>query len=275
MTPYAPKHLCPAARAEWRRLIGYLVDAGLYLEVDQAALEMYCQAYGRWREAEAALDAVEEGPIQHGERGDTVSAWQRVANARYDQARRMLAEFGLTPAQRSRVVAAMPEEMDELQRRDAVEVAYDRALNYLSYRPRSRAEIEAYLKRRRVPPISIQTVMDRLVGAGLLDDEAFAQYWVENREHFRPRGIRSLRFELRQKGVPDAVIDKAITNIDETESAYRAGRERARRLRRLDYQQFRRRLGGFLQRRGFGYDVVKVIVDRLWRELQTSEEEPF
>jgi len=166
-----------------------------------------------------------------------------------------------------------PEEVDQLQRRDAAEVAYDRALNYLSYRPRSRAEIEAYLKRRRVPSITIQTVTDRLVGAGLLDDEAFAQYWVENREHFRPRGIRSLRFELRQKGVPDAVIDKAITNIDETESAYRAGRERARRLRRLDYQQFRRRLGGFLQRRGFGYDVVKVIVDRLWRELQTSAEE--
>jgi regulatory protein len=169
-----------------------------------------------------------------------------------------------------------PEEVDQLQRRDAAEVAYDRALNYLSYRPRSRAEIEAYLKRRRVPPITIQTVMDRLVGAGLLDDEAFAQYWVENREHFRPRGIRSLRFELRQKGVPDTVIDKAITNIDETESAYRAGRERARRLRRLDYQEFRRRLGGFLQRRGFGYDVVKVIVDRLWRELQAAvEEEPF
>jgi len=169
-----------------------------------------------------------------------------------------------------------PEEVDQLQRRDAAEVAYDRALNYLSYRPRSRAEIEAYLKRRGVPPITIQTVMDRLVGAGLLDDKAFAQYWVENREHFRPRGVRSLRFELRQKGVPDAVIDKAITNIDETESAYRAGRERARRLRRLDYQEFRRRLGGFLQRRGFGYDVVKVIVDRLWQELQAAvEEEPF
>lgn len=113
--PYAPKHLCAPARAEWRRLIGWLVEVGLYTEADQAALELYCQAYGRWREAEAALDAIEEGPIQHGERGDTVSAWQRVANARFDQARRLLAEFGLTPAQRSRVVAAMPEEPDELE----------------------------------------------------------------------------------------------------------------------------------------------------------------
>jgi regulatory protein len=169
-----------------------------------------------------------------------------------------------------------PEETDQLQGRDAAEVAYDRALNFLSYRPRSRAEIEAYLKRRKVQSVTIQTVLDRLVGAGLLDDEAFAQYWVENREHFRPRGARSLRYELRRKGVPDAVIDQAIEDIDETESAYRAARERARRFRQVDYQVFRRRLGGFLQRRGFDYSVVKETVDRLWRELQVStEEEPF
>jgi len=184
--------------------------------------------------------------------------------------------FGL----RASVAAALkvgqtlsPEEIDQLQRRDAVEVAHDQALNFLSYRPRSRTEVEAYLKRRNVPLITIQAVVDRLVRAGLVDDEAFAQYWVENRELFRPRGTRSLRFELRQKGVPDAVIDQAVEGIDEADSAYRAARERARRLRELDYQVFRRRLGGFLQRRGFDYDVVKETVNRLWQELRVSTEE--
>lgn len=113
--PYAPRNLCAEGQREWRRLIGWLVRAGLYTEADRAALEMYCQAYGRWWAAERALDAAEDGPIQRGERGDTVSAWQRVANARFDQVRRMLAEFGLTPAERSRVVAAQPEEPDELE----------------------------------------------------------------------------------------------------------------------------------------------------------------
>ncbi len=168
-----------------------------------------------------------------------------------------------------------PEEIDELQRRDAIEVAYNQALSFLSYRPRSCAEVETYLERKTTPPTIAQAVIDRLIGAGLLDDEAFARYWVENREHFRPRGTRALRLELHRKGVVNAVIDKAMTDIDEMESAYRAASKRARRYAHLDYQVFRRRIGGFLQRRGFGYEVVKEIVDRLWCETQVSmEEEP-
>lgn len=163
-----------------------------------------------------------------------------------------------------------PEEIAQLQERDLVEVAHDRALSFLTYRPRSRAEMEAYLQRRKVTPDVIQTVIGRLLEAGLLDDEAFAKYWVENRELFRPRGPHSLRFELWRKGVADAIISDALEDIDETKSAYQAARRKARTMRSLDRETFRRRLGGFLQRRGFSYDTVKETVDRLWRELQAS-----
>nr|MBC7244547.1 RecX family transcriptional regulator [Chloroflexota bacterium] len=166
-----------------------------------------------------------------------------------------------------------PEEINQLQQRDAVEVAYERALDFLRYRPRSRAEVETYLQRHQVTAPILQSVMERLLDAGLLDDEAFARYWVENRESFRPRGQRSLRFELRRKGVSDAIVEEAIEEIDEAESAYRAGRDRARQLSRLDYQGFCRRLSGFLQRRGFDYDVVKETVNRLWQESRGSATE--
>jgi len=159
-----------------------------------------------------------------------------------------------------------PEETAQLQDRDVAEVAYERTLGFLGYRPRSTAEVQAYLARRQVPPSVGQTVIQRLVAAGLLDDDAFARFWVENRESFRPRGLRSLRYELRSKGVSDAVVEGATQEVDETEGAYRAAQDRARRLSGLEYQVFRRRLVGFLQRRGFGYDVVKETVDRLWRE---------
>jgi regulatory protein len=160
------------------------------------------------------------------------------------------------------------EDVAQLQTRDAAEIAYEKALGFLSYRPRSRAEIEAYLGRRKVAPEAIEATVNRLLQAGLLDDGAFAKYWVENRELFRPRGARALRYELRQKGVADRVIEQVLEGIDETDSAYRAARERARRFNKVDYQTFRQRLGGFLQRRGFGYDIVKQTVDRLWRERQ-------
>jgi len=169
--------------------------------------------------------------------------------------------------------ALSPEDIDQLRKRDEAEVAYERALGFLSYRPRSRAEVETYFRRHKVMPEVIETVTERLLAAGLLDDSAFASYWVENREAFRPRGARALRFELRRKGVPDAVVEEAIGDVDESEGAYRAARERARRLGGLDYPTFRRRLGGFLQRRGFGYGVVKETVERLWQESRDSKED--
>lgn len=169
--------------------------------------------------------------------------------------------------------ALAPEEIAQLQDQDSAEVAHERALGFLSYRPRSRAELESYLKRRKASPAAIEIVIARLAAAGLVDDDAFARYWVENRESFRPRGRRSLRFELRRKGVADAVIESATRDIDELDGAYRAARDRAERLSSLDYDVFRRRLGGFLQRRGFDYGVVKETVNRLWRETHGSGEE--
>ena len=167
------------------------------------------------------------------------------------------------------------DEVLEFQRRDGVEAAYDRALEYLSFRPRSRSEIVAYLARKKVPSETASAAVQRLEGAGLLDDEAFAQYWVENREAFRPRGSRSLRFELRRKGIASEVIERATENVDEGASAYRAASERTRRLEQLDYPTFRLRLSGFLQRRGFSYDVVKEVVNQLWGERHSStDEEP-
>jgi regulatory protein len=165
------------------------------------------------------------------------------------------------------------EEIDALQERDETEVAYDRALNYLSYRPRSRAEVERYLQRRGVSPATIKALIERLLGSGLLDDEAFAEYWVENREQFRPRGPYALRSELRKRGVPDAVIEAAIDGVDERASAYRAAQARTHRLEHLDHQTFWRRLSGFLTRRGFGYETVKETVNRLWREHHGSAEQ--
>ncbi len=165
------------------------------------------------------------------------------------------------------------DEIDELLRADEIEVAYNRVLNYLTYRPRSCAEVERYLQRRGVSPATTRAVIERLLRASLLDDEAFAAYWVENREQFRPRGVYALRSELRAKGVPDSVIEAAVGDLDEASSAYRAAQARARRLEHLDYKTFSRRLGGFLHRRGFAYGTLKEAVNRLWREHHGSAEE--
>jgi regulatory protein len=159
-------------------------------------------------------------------------------------------------------------EIEDLRQQGVVEGAYDRALNYLSYRPRSRAEIVTYLEGRDVPGGQIEEIVERLERAGLLDDDAFARYWVENRERFRPRGLHALRYELRRKGINDEVIERALASIDVSSSAYRAAEAKARQLQHLDPATFRRKLLDYLARRGFEYEVAKDATERHWIELK-------
>lgn len=160
------------------------------------------------------------------------------------------------------------EEIERLLERDAFQRAYDRALRFLSYRPRSQAEVRRYLQDKKVSPDIAAEVLQRLTAAGLLGDLAFARYWVENRENFNPRGLRMLRYELRCKGLSEETIAQALEEVDEEESAYAVARKRARRLIHLDYSTFRRKLGAYLARRGFPHDVSSAALERAWQEIE-------
>lgn len=102
-TPYVPRHLNDEAKREWRRIIKVLMDLGLYTEVDRAALAMYCQAWGRWVEAEREL--VKQGAVLTSDKGNLYqNPWLHVANKAWEQMRKVLAEFGLSPSSRSRLM---------------------------------------------------------------------------------------------------------------------------------------------------------------------------
>lgn len=150
---------------------------------------------------------------------------------------------------------------------DEEERAYERSLRFLTYRPRSIAEVRRYLQKHDLSESVIDTVLARLSRAGYLDDEAFTGYWIADRERFKPRGRLALRHELRQKGVANEIIERALQSVEGESSAYRAGADRARRLKHLDKKTFRQKLGSFLLRRGFSHEVVWPVVDQLWQEL--------
>lgn len=158
----------------------------------------------------------------------------------------------------------------ELQNLDLLRLAQEQAVHFLRYRPRSRSELENYMRGKGFTEQVIQALTAKFEELRWLDDKLFSQFWVANREDFRPRSRRALRSELRHKGIDNDTIEESLQELDEAASAYKAVRERARRLANLDYQTFRRRLGGFLQRRGFGYETVKATVERLWTEQHSS-----
>ena len=110
-------------------------------------------------------------------------------------------------------------------------------------------------------------MLTRLTDLNLLDDLVFAHYWIENREAFRPRGEYALRYELRQKGVSETIIDTALSEveIDEVESAYRVAQKKQRRWYGIENQwTLQQKVGSYLSRRGFGWDVIREVTQRLW-----------
>lgn len=102
--PTCPAHLSATAKAEWKRLVRTLFDAAVLAESDRAILAAYCQAYGRWVEAERKLAdtpmliKLPSGYIQP-------SPWLGIANKQLEMMARYAAELGLTPVSRGRVSA--------------------------------------------------------------------------------------------------------------------------------------------------------------------------
>jgi regulatory protein len=160
----------------------------------------------------------------------------------------------------------------QLKAQDSHEAAYQRALHFLDYRPRSSTEVRRSLGKHGYEPEVIEAVLQRLGRSGLVNDSQFAQTWVDNRSEFRPRGRRALSMELRQKGLDDEVIEAALDGLDEESLAAQAARKQARKLQGLPKPDFRRKLAGFLARRGFGYGVIEPVLERVWQETNNSED---
>jgi len=183
--------------------------------------------------------------------------------------------FGL-----SRIVAAWlrigqrlsDEEIAKLQEQDTIEVAYQKGLRYLSYRPRSEMEMQLKLNEQGFAPPVIEAAIQRFKENGFLGDGQFARDWIESRASSRPRSKRMLAMELRQKGIAEEEIQKGLAVAgDETSLAYQAAVAYTRRLAGLDWDTFRKRLGSYLMRRGFAYETVAPLLHQVWAEIHPAE----
>ena len=177
-----------------------------------------------------------------------------------------------------RVVAAWLEvgqELDEekirqLTQSEVSEKAYQRAVNLLSFRVRTETEIRRNLNKHDTPDSVIEDVIDRLRRNNLVNDLQFAKTWVDNRSEFRPRGRRALQSELRQKGVDQEIIEEALSGLNEEALAYQAAKKNVRKYLRFEQPEFRKKLLGFLARRGFNYGIAAPVVEQVWAEEQEN-----
>lgn len=139
-----------------------------------------------------------------------------------------------------------------------------RALGLLDQRARSRKELRDRLVAADFEPDVVDTVVDDLAGAGLVDDEAFAKEWVRQRHARRGKSARALNLELKEKGVEAAdraIALEQITEESEEAVARQVAEKKARTLKRVpadrhERDKFLRRIVGTLARRGYNQELV-------------------
>lgn len=157
---------------------------------------------------------------------------------------------------------------------DAYDQAKRAAVRLLEIRPRSERELRERLRQRGHDATSIDAVCQRLNETGLINDHTFANYLVEQRQRNAQRGGQAIRNDLRKHGIDNdtihALSDTHQLDANDHTGALILARKLAPRMRNLDRTAFMRRLGGSLQRRGFGSDATRQALRIVWSERQDT-----
>jgi regulatory protein len=155
------------------------------------------------------------------------------------------------------------------QRRDPEAAALEICLRLLTAAPRTRAQLDQALRRRGVPQSAADAALDRLAGAGLIDDAAFARAWVDTRHRGRGLARRALTAELRQRGVDEGDVRAAVADLSPEQEAAAARRLVEAKLaatRGRPLATRMRRLTGLLARKGYpaamAYRVIREALEQ-------------
>ncbi|MEU6729557.1 recombination regulator RecX [Nonomuraea wenchangensis] len=158
---------------------------------------------------------------------------------------------------------------------DPESVARAIVLRLLTMAPKTRAQLAEALRKRDVPEEAADAVLDRFSELGLINDEAFAEAWVDSRHHGRGLAKRALAAELRHRGVDNDTVKEAVERLDSDQEAETARRLVDRKLastRSLDPQTRTRRLAGMLARKGYSsglaYRVIREALDEEGIDLE-------
>jgi regulatory protein len=155
--------------------------------------------------------------------------------------------------------------MDESKKSSAL----DLAIRLLAGRSHGRAELEAKLKKKGFETGAISKALERLEELGLTDDRAFAQSCISGMARRRPEGRLKTRARLKQKGLPDNIIDEAITTCDQA-TLCRAAAEKKLRTLSGPPEQKKKKLISFLKNRGFDWESIREVLKLV--EVKDEEE---
>jgi len=158
------------------------------------------------------------------------------------------------------------QELDEQQLKaykklSADDKAYGLAIAYVARRMRSRWELSDYFRRKGYDDDLSKQLLERLDRLGLVDDEKFAEAWVNTRRLLKSVSKRRLSQELKQKRIADDIIEQVLSEDETDERAVL--RELIARKRKQSKYQDNLKLMQYLARQGFSYDDIKLVLNEL------------
>ncbi|USQ75375.1 regulatory protein RecX [Ornithinimicrobium cryptoxanthini] len=209
----------------------------------------------------------EQGGRQVTDESPAGSAAERLARAREALADAEAAEATAQVVARD---ADIPEPARADAEPDPHDVARQIVLRQLTLAPRTRQQLADKLRQKGCDDEVATVVLDRMVEVGLVDDAAYARMLVRSRQESKGLARRALGHELRRKGVPDELIEDALSDVEPDSERDRA-RElvdtRLRTMRGLDKTVQTRRLAGFLARKGYdsavAFQIIREALDDL------------
>ena len=138
------------------------------------------------------------------------------------------------------------------------------SMHALTRRGMSRWELEKTLLSRELDGEVVEAELDRLEGVGLLDDAALAETFVRTQHDRKGLGRGAITAELRRRHIDQEHIDAALAQVDDDDEQTRATElavKRAGQLSSYDLATAKRRLHGFLSRKGYSSAVVRAAID--------------
>lgn len=154
---------------------------------------------------------------------------------------------------------------------DLFAVFYNSSLRFLSFRPRSEKEVRENLLKNKASTDVINQVIAKLIEQKFLNDFDFAAWWIESRLRFRPRSVRFITMELKQKGISSDIIEEVLEKqenlqVNDKESAKKLLARKIERFKDLPPRELYQKVAGLLSRKGFDYDVIKESIDEILKK---------
>jgi Uncharacterized protein conserved in bacteria len=149
---------------------------------------------------------------------------------------------------------------------DDFEKFYKASVRFLSFRPRSEKELRDYLTKKQCDELTAKRILESLKRDKFINDEEFTRWWVEQRTLLKPKAIRVIKFELKQKGIDKELIESFFEENEgsDSDAALKLAEKKLRTIHdQTDRYKVKEKLGRYLAGKGFDWDTIKAVIDQI------------